>query len=157
MDTSLHERRRVLAGLAALAGAGYLPAGWAQGASVSTARFAALSQTLTGFAYQDPPLAASLLRALAADVGSATLSRIATLAATTPADGLDEALRAAKLDVAAARVVTALYSGVVQTPKGPVVLTYDEALAWQAVPWTKPNAVCGGATDYWASAPPGTT
>ena len=39
-------------------------------------------------------------------------------------------------------------------PKGPVVFTYNEALAWQAVPWTKPNALCGGQTDYWSSAPP---
>ena len=155
MATSLRERRRVLMGLAALVGGGYLPTGWAQATTISATHFANLSQTLTGFTYNDPQVAASLLRALAADVGGATLSRIATIASTTPADQLGEALRTAKLDVAAARVVTALYSGVVQTPKGPVVLTYYEALAWQAVPWTKPNAMCGGATDYWASAPPG--
>lgn len=150
------KRRRVLAGIAALVGAGYVPSGLAQAASVSAAQFTALSKTLTGFAYDDPQLAASLLRGLAADVGGATLSRIATIASATPADKLTEALRVAKLDGAAARVVTALYSGVVQTPKGPVVLTYNEALAWQAVPWTKPNALCGGLTDYWASAPAGT-
>jgi hypothetical protein len=42
---------------------------------------------------------------------------------------------------------------VVTTPKGPVVFTYEQALAWQAVPWTKPNADCGGMTNYWAKAP----
>ncbi|MCC6197808.1 MAG: hypothetical protein IT518_25435 [Burkholderiales bacterium] len=147
------KRRRVLAGIAALVGAGYLPPGLAQTGSASAGQFTALSKTFTGFAYDDPQLAAALLRALAADVGGATLSRIAALASSTPADTLTEALRAAKLDTAAARVVVALYSGVVQTPKGPIVFTYDQALAWQAVPWTKPNALCGGATDYWASAP----
>lgn len=149
------KRRRILAGLAALVGAGYVAPALAQGPSVSAARFAGLSQALTGFAYADPRLAASLLRALSADVGGATLARIATLASTTPPDELTGALRAAKLDAAAARVIVALYSGVVQTPNGPRVLAYDEALAWQAVPWTKPNALCGGFTDYWASAPAG--
>ena len=52
-------------------------------------------------------------------------------------------------------VVTALFTGMIDTPKGRVVITYDNALAWQAVPWTKPNALCGGDIDYWASAPKG--
>ncbi len=33
------------------------------------------------------------------------------------------------------------------------MFTYNDALAWRAVPWTKPNAVCGGVTNYWATAP----
>ena len=156
-DLPLRTRRRLLAGLAALAGAHYLPGASAQAASaLSPAQFTALSQSLTGLAYKDPALASSLLRAIAADIGAPTLAKIATVATSTPAAQLDAALRSAGVEVAAARVLVALYSGVVETPKGPVVLTYTDALGWQAVPWTKPNAVCGGPTDYWATAPANT-
>ncbi len=147
-------RRRLLQGLAALAASGWLPA-TAQGdaASLTAARFASLSNSVTGFAYSDPAIALSLLQALSTAVGAPVLARLANLATTTPAAKLDAALEAAGLKAAAAVVVTALYSGVVETAKGPVVITYDRALAWQAVPWTKPNAVCGGVTDYWSTAP----
>lgn len=148
----LNRRRRLLQGLAALAASGWLPAGVAQD-GLSPARFATLSNTLTGFAYADPALAASMLKALAGAVGADALERIATLAAVIAPDRLGDELRIAGLEQQAATVMVALYSGVVVTAKGPVVLTYDQALAWQAVPWTKPNAQCGGVTDYWASAP----
>ena len=62
-------------------------------------------------------------------------------------------MRNAGLDGIAARVIVALYSGAVVTPQGSVVFAYNDALGWRAVPWTKPNAVCGGPTDYWATAP----
>ena len=146
------QRRRLLHGLAALAAAGAVPAATAQPAP-SKPQFAALTRTLTGYAWQDDAAAATMLRTLAAAVGLPTLTRVAELARTTPPSGLSAALSAAGLEAAAATIVTALYSGVVDTPKGPVVVTYASALAWQAVPWTKPNAICGGVTDYWASAP----
>lgn len=142
-------RRRLLQGLAALAASGWLPPGFAQ----TGAQFAGLSKAMTGFAYEDAALAASMLKALTSAIGAPTLAKIAALASSTPANRLADALRAANLDAPAAKIVVALYSGVVDTPKGPVVFTYNEALAWQAVPWTKPNALCGGQTDYWASAP----
>jgi len=148
-------RRRLLQGLAALVGSGYLPRGLAQSApaALSTASFKALSTTLTGFAYGDSAVAGGLLRALTAAIGATSLARIAKLSASTAPERLDEALKSAGLDKAAEVVLVALYSGVVQTGKGPVVITYDQALAWQAVPWTKPNAQCGGMTDYWSSKP----
>ncbi len=148
-------RRRLLQGLAALAGSGYLPVGLAQGAPAaqSTAGFKAMSTTLTGFAYGDSAVAGALLRALTAAVGATSLARIAKLSTTTAPERLDDALKSAGLEKAAQAVLVALYSGVVQTSKGPVVITYDQALAWQAVPWTKPNAQCGGMTDYWSSKP----
>jgi hypothetical protein len=148
-------RRRLLQGLAALAGSGYLPGGLAQSApaALSTASFKAMATTLTGFAYGDPAVAGALLRGLTAAVGAASLARIAKLSASTKPEKLDDALKSAGLVEAAQAVLVALYSGVVQTSKGPVVITYDQALAWQAVPWTKPNAQCGGMTDYWSSKP----
>ena len=149
------KRRALLRGLAALAASGWMPSVLAQqGANaLGAGRFAALSATLTGFAYKDSALASAMLKALADAVGADALAKIATLAAVTAPDRLGDELRIAGVDRQAQAVIVALYSGVVTTPKGPVVLTYEQALAWQAVPWTKPNADCGGMTNYWAQAP----
>jgi len=148
-------RRALLQGLAALAASGWVPPGLGQGAAaaIDGARFAALSTTLTGFAYKDPALASAMLKALTEAVGAGALAKIATLAAVTAPDRLGDELRIAGVDKQAQTVLVALYSGVVTTARGPVVLTYEQALAWQAVPWTKPNADCGGMTNYWAKAP----
>jgi fructose 5-dehydrogenase small subunit len=147
-------RRECLQGLAALATSGWLPQGLAQGAQALTpTQFAALSNSCTGYAFGDPRVANAMLRALVANVGGATLSRLATLASSTPPLQLDDALQAAGLAQPAEVVVTALYTGVVEGPKGPIVVSYDQALIWQACGWTKPNAFCGGTTNYWATAP----
>jgi len=148
-------RRKLLQGLAALAASAWMPPVLAQGSASapSAARFAALSTTLTGFAYKDPALAAAMLKALTDAVGADVLAKIATLAAVTAPDRLSAELRIAGVEQQAQAVLVALYSGVVNTPGGSVVLTYEQALAWQAVPWTKPNADCGGMTNYWAKAP----
>lgn len=150
-------RRRLLQGLAALAAAGVVPASLAQAPALSGGAFASLTRTLTGYAWADDAAAAAMLRALSAAVGAATLKRVADVALASAPAQLSAALAAAGLDAAAATIVTALYSGVVETPKGPVVLTYVSAIAWQAVPWTKPNAICGGVTNYWSTAPEGTS
>jgi Membrane bound FAD containing D-sorbitol dehydrogenase len=148
-------RRALLQGLAALAMSGWAPAALAQApvATLTPARFAALSKVLTGFAYEDPVLASSMLKALTEAVGAETLAKIATLAAVIAPDALGDELRIAGVDKQAQEVLVGLYSGVVTTRTGTVVLTYEQALAWQAVPWTKPNADCGGLTNYWAKAP----
>ena len=152
----LSERRAVLRALASLAAWAAAPAALAQGGT-TPAQFAGLSQALTTYAYQDPPLAAALVRALAAAIGAAKLTQLATVVTQAPGADLDAALEAAGLTVAAQNVIVALYSGMVDGANGARVLTYNEALAWQAVPWTKPNALCGGQTDYWSSAPSGQT
>lgn len=148
-------RRELLKGLAALLAWSGVPAAFAQGAAapLTPARFAALSTTLTGAAYTDPALAARMLSALTAAVGADALAKVATLAAVTAPAQLQAELTIAGVDRAAATIVAALMAGVVETPKGAVVLAYNDALAWRAVPWTKPNAVCGGQVDYWAGAP----
>jgi hypothetical protein len=142
-------RRRLLQGLAALAASALAPQAIAQ----SSLQAGALSRPLTGFAYDDPAVASAMLRAMIAAFGAQPLQRIAAIASSTPAAGLADALRSAGLADVAQRVVVALYSGTVVTAQGPVVFAYNDALGWRAVPWTKPNAVCGGPTDYWASAP----
>jgi len=86
-------------------------------------------------------------------VGASDLAQIANLAAVIAPAQLADELKIAGLDGAAMKVMTALLTGMIDTPQGRMVITYDHALAWQAVPWTKPNAWCGGDTDYWATAP----
>ena len=148
-------RRRLLQGLAALAGISLAPLGVAQSIAMSRAQAQGIQQALLGVAYRDASLTDALLRALESGVGAAPLARVAQLAASTPAAQLDDALRTAGLDKVAVTILVALASGVVDTPQGAVVITYGDALAWQMVPWTKPNAYCGGLTDYWAAAPAG--
>ena len=157
-ETLRPTRRDVLRGLAALAASGWMPAGLAQTASnaMSSARFAALSSGMTSFTISDPVVANRLIRALSANVGADKLVQLATLAATVAPAQLGDALKAAGLERAAAVVVAALYTGTVDTPKGPIVISYDQALVWQACAWTKPNAECGGMTNYWVDPPSST-
>jgi hypothetical protein len=142
-------RRRLLQGLAALAASGLAPSAVGQ----STAQLASLSKSLTGFVHDDPAVASAMLGAMTAAFGAQPLQRIAAIASSTPPAGLADALRAAGLESVAQQVIVALYSGTVITRQGPVVFAYTDALGWRAVPWTKPNAVCGGPTDFWASGP----
>ncbi len=153
---TLVERRQVLRGLAALAVSALAPAGWAQNTStaMSPAAFRSLTVTLTDFAFSDSTLATAILDALRDAVGDPALLKITTLAVVVAPDQLGAELRAAGLEAQAQQVLVALYTGTIKSKTGRRVLTYDQALAWQAVPWTKPNAQCGGETDYWASAPP---
>ena len=148
-------RREMLRALAALATAGVVPQVLAQGA-LSPAQFASLSKSVTGYAFADRRVAAAVMSALAAAIGAAQLSRLAQLASSTPSDRLAPALQTAGLASAAETVVAALYTGTVNTPRGARVISYDQALVWQALAWTKPNAFCGGETNYWA-APPSTS
>ena len=148
-------RREMLQVLAALAAAGVVPRAIAQG-TISPAQFASLSKSVAGYAFAEPPVAAAMLTALVAAVGAANLTRLARLASSTPADRLAPAIGAAGLTSTAETVVAALYTGTVNTPRGVRVISYDQALIWQALAWTKPNAFCGGETNYWA-APPSTS
>lgn len=151
-------RRAVLRGLAAFAASGWIPATLAQGgAALSASQFATLGNAYAGYTFDDPAVASAMLRALDVSVGRAALTRLVRLAAATPPGQLDGAIKAQSLDTVAETVVVALYSGIVQTPKGPRVVSYDDALVWQACAWTKPNGFCGGVTNYWSTAPAGVT
>lgn len=153
MEPEDRVRRALLQGLAALAGAAAWPLARAQAPTLSRAQATALQQSLLGLSYRDNAVADALLRALSASVGEQPLAQLARLASTSPRAKLAGAVTAAGLDGAATAVLVALASGVVDTAGGPVVITYENALAWQMVPWTKPNASCGGLTDYWSTAP----
>jgi len=47
-------------------------------------------------------------------------------------------------------VVAAWYSGVYLTKEGEVVATFNDALVWGALDFTKPPGNCGGETGYWS-------
>jgi hypothetical protein len=128
--------------LQALAASSAVPAAAAQ-AAMPAAQFAALSKAVTGYAFYDRRAAAAMLSALTAAVGAANIARLAQLAASTPAAQFGPALRAANLEAAAETVIAGLYTGMVNTPRGARVVSYDQALVWQALAWTKPNAFCG--------------
>lgn len=147
------DRRRLVVGLAALAASAVAGPLRAQ---VPAQDFAALARALTGFVFGDATTASTMLDALTLSVGGDALGRISALASTTPAANLAGALEAAGLATQAEVVVVALLTGQVDTPAGPRVISYDNALVWQALAWTKPNAWCGGDTDYWSTRPAGT-
>ena len=50
-------------------------------------------------------------------------------------------------------IAAAWYSGVSPDPDDLEVLTYTDALMWQAMDYTKPMAYCGGPMGYWADPP----
>lgn len=50
-------------------------------------------------------------------------------------------------------IVAAWYSGVYDTPKGEALATFNDALVWSALDFTKPFGSCGGETGYWAEPP----
>ena len=153
------DRRRLLLGLAALAASGAVGPLAAQATPAPLAdptSFADLSRSLAGYAYADAATASAMLDALTQAVGADALRRIATLAAVTPPAQLGAELRTAGLATQAETLVTALCTGQVDTPAGPRVISYDNALIWQALAWTKPNAWCGGVTGYWTDKPGGT-
>jgi len=114
-----------------------------------------MSVACTGYTFDDPRVATAMLRALNDSVGRAKLIRLAKLAVNTPPAQLDAALKAAGMERTAEIVVAAFYTGTVDGPKGAVVISYNQALVWQACGWTKPNAFCGSQTNYWSDPPTG--
>jgi hypothetical protein len=135
-------RRHVLAGVAtaitAAAGAGFPAILYAQN-EVTAAQFLALSRKLTGVADLDADIARTLLGGfLAAGHGSDLAQLVA---------GTDE------YGPLADAIVAAWYSGVYDTGKGEAVASFDQALVWNALSFTKPFGSCGGDTGYWADPP----
>ncbi len=47
-------------------------------------------------------------------------------------------------------ILAAWYTGVSPAPDDLKVLTYTDALMWQAMEYSKPMGYCGGAMGYWA-------
>jgi hypothetical protein len=138
------DRRTLLQALAAVGASALAPGARAQ--ALDATAFAKLSSALTGMPAPDPGTAAKVMRAFVTPQRLAAVRALAAIAASTPADGLDAAIAARKLDKVANELVAAWYSGMVD---GKVVL-YTDALVWGAMTFGKPMGVCGGVTGYWA-------
>jgi hypothetical protein len=137
-------RRTVVGGLGAALAAGLLPAAPAQAqTSLDLDRFLALSSRLTGAPLDalDRDAAGSLLSAFLSAGRARDLAALAADPAGDPAFVTD--------------LVAAWYSGLYESKAGTAVATYNGALVWRALDFTKPLGNCGGETGYW-SQPPGT-
>jgi hypothetical protein len=134
-------RRHLLVGgsAAALAAFAQWP-GAASAAGFNAERFLALSERLTG---KDD---------LSGDIATAMLE---AFKATGRADELAALVDGADNQEPANEIVAAWYSGVSPDPDSNEVLTYTDALMWQAMSYTKPMGYCGGAMGYWAEPPAG--
>ncbi|UYN96733.1 MAG: hypothetical protein KIT25_07325 [Enhydrobacter sp.] len=143
MTRSFPHRRDILAGAAAVA---TLPGtAW----PAPTRPFLTLSSTLLATGDLDPDEAGDYEKALRAGSHGAQIARLVALATMGGGPALLERIKGEGLEEAANLVVAAWYSGMV----GGTVVTYTDALAWNAVPFTKPNGSCGGAFGYWAQPP----
>lgn len=140
--TDLDRRGFLLSGVAAAiaaAGAGGFPPHiYAQG-QVTVEQFLATSKKLTAVPELDPDMARTLLGGfLAAGHGEALAKLVG---------GEDE------FGPLADAVVAAWYSGLYDTGKAQAVASFNGALVWDALTFTKPFANCGGDMGYWAEPP----
>ena len=120
------------------AGTGFSATLFAQG-EITTAQFLALSQKLTQAAGLDESVAKTLLGGFLATGNGPALAQLA--AASDEQGPLADA------------IVAAWYSGVYDTGKGEAVASFDQALVWNVLAFTKPFGFCGGETGYWADPP----
>ena len=142
----LMARRDFLAGLAAAiaaAGAAGFPASLFAASSISVEQFTTLSKNLTQAASLDPDVARTLLGAFIATGHEADLAALVAHPASA----------ASRNATFANSIVAAWYSGVCNTASGQTIATFDQALMWNAMTYTKPFGVCGGDTGYWSDPP----
>jgi hypothetical protein len=145
LTRSLPDRRSVLSGVLALLA---VPShAW----PAPDQAFSTLSAALVGAGNVDPDLARAYETALRDGPLAAAIERLTALAAGLSGTSLLDRIEQDGLQQAANAVVSAWYSGIVDSR----VIAYAEALAWNAVPFTKPNGYCGGVFGYWADPPAG--
>jgi hypothetical protein len=157
-------RRTLLAGTAALlAAVASTPEALAQTASAqaSVAGFHEVSRAITGKADLSPTTSERIYRALAADHAdlAENVNVLATLASAnpTPSAFRDAAKQAGQGDLLLA-ILTAWYTGTVETKQGPVVVSYKEALMYRPVEdgLTVPT-YCNKGPIWWTGLPPEVT
>ena len=95
--------------------------------------------------------AAAYLAALSGRETNGALTALVEVVRTTPTSELDAVIKAKGLDAAANEVVATVYSGVIETGGQVQVITYEDALVWEALPYTKPSGQCGGEFGYWSA------
>ncbi|WP_417417859.1 sugar dehydrogenase complex small subunit [Hoeflea sp.] len=134
-------RRGVLLGGSALAFASFVS--WpkdAAAATTNTDAFVKLSEKLTGKQDLYPETAAKFLEAFRSAGKGSEIDALA--------EGADN-------EELANEIVAAWYSGVSPDPDSDEVVTYTDALMWEAMSFSKPMGYCGGEMGYWAEPPAG--
>jgi hypothetical protein len=141
VELSRTRRDVLLAGVAAAivaVGGAFPESVYAEG-EVTAEEFLGVSQWLTNEDNLDPAIAKTLLGGFLANGAGPALRRLVAR--------LDE------LGPLANAIVGAWYSGVYNAGNGETVATFDQALVWTALDFTKPWATCGGENGYWADPP----
>ncbi len=101
-----------------------------------------ISRNLTGIADLDPSVGEKIYQLLA------MAGRMEVLIG--PSDEDENAKRAREgLEV---DVISAWYSGVVETDKGPKLAAYHDALMWEVLDFTKPFGDCSSGFGSWGKA-----
>jgi hypothetical protein len=140
---SLLDRRNLLLGGVSLLAAGAVSTRAPAETAVSLDQFLRISNRLLGIDDFDRNTAGKFLEGLLASGREAVLGRFV--------NGVDTSSEAARN--LASDIVASWYSGIYETGHGPAVATYNEAMMWRALSFTKPLGNCGGATGYWNSPP----
>ena len=101
-------------------------------------------------------LAASYLDALTTRFDASGINAL-TVAASLDASAFAKAVAASPLKEVSQQAMLLWLTGMTTDPaKGTQsVVSYTDAAVWQALPFTKPFAQCGGAFGYWADKPAG--
>jgi hypothetical protein len=132
-------RRSLIIGGASAATVAVVPLPAPAQDTVTVDQFRALSARLTGVAVADLNATAAG-KLLAAFISMGHGRDLARLAADPGVTG----------GTLANDIVAAWYSGSYTTRAGAAAIDLTQALLWNALDFTKPRGVCGGATGYWA-------
>lgn len=112
--------------------------GRALAANLDADAFLAFSQKLVGHDDLSRDIAAEMLKAFVA---------------TGQEDAVSALVAGNEESEVADSIVVSWYTGESPDPDALEVLTYDEALIWEAMDYTKPMAFCGGGVGYWSDPP----
>lgn len=135
------DRRSLLRSCAAAALFSMMPDMPLASSRLNVSAFLQKSRELTEKSNLDPVLGSAFFHAFQAQTGDDDLLRLI--------HGSDDH---GESDLAKS-IIAAWYTGIVEAPSGPELVTYSEALVWNAMRYTKPPGECGGRTGYWADPP----
>lgn len=149
------DRRSVLAGLAAFAGAALGPGLATSGAALAgpEASWVLATQILAGDRPRDPNLIALALDALRRNQGDDLVDRLLAGVLARDADSIAAPFADPAVEAAARRFVEIVYTGAVDTDGAVDAVAFHQALAWQVLRFTKAPGVCGDGFGWWADAP----
>jgi hypothetical protein len=136
-------RRSLIIGGASAATLAVFPLPASAQDTITVDQFRALSARLTGVAVMelDATAAGKLL------AGFISMGRGGELARLAGDPGLTG-------ETLADDIVAAWYSGSYATRAGAAAIDLTKALLWNALDFTKPRGICGGASGYWSDAYP---